>query len=104
MDRYVTLEDLRGLGTVYREGQAIQRGVRYTVRVTRREIDSTTANDLAELKTLIAGWLTLRPGVGSSLIGIPIELECEGGRRWCCQVTSGDGHVTDCGGFVNAPG
>jgi hypothetical protein len=99
MDRYVTLEEFSGTGTVWFGGKAVISEVRYAIRITQRMIEARTMGGTSEIPGLksINGWI--QNDIPFALIGEPIELELEDGRRWQCFIQSSDGNLVNRGGL-----
>ena len=99
IDGYVPLETLEGKGKIWKGGVLVRSGVGYSIRISQRMIEARTMGGSSEVPGLksIDGWLT--GDVPFQLIGEPIELEIEDGRRWECFIKSSDGNLLNQGGF-----
>ena len=97
MDRYVTLEEFSGKGRVWLGGEVVLTEVPYSIRITQRMIEARTMGGGSEIPGLksINGWI--QNDVPFALIGEPIELELEDGRRWQCFIQSSDGNLINRG-------
>lgn len=103
MGRYVTLERLSGIGQIWRNGEVVLDDVRYEITISQHMIDTSSNAGSRE----VPGLKHIEGQLGSPvpfrlfrLIGEPIELELEDGRRWKCFIQSSFGNLVNSGGIA----
>jgi len=99
MDRYVTVETPRGTGRILHDNRAVGEPVRYELVITQKRIDTTTHTGHGEISGMKRVEGRISGPVPAALIGIPIHLELEDGRRWSCFIQSANGSLVNRGGF-----
>lgn len=102
MDRYVTVEEDRGTGKLLQDGRVVLDRVAYSLKVSQRMIEARTMGGSSEIPGLksIQGWLS--DDVPYALIGEPVVLVLEDGRRWDCFIQSSSGNLVNRGGLSEA--
>jgi hypothetical protein len=100
VSRRVILETLTGQGTVLLANKRVFEAIPYALEISRTMFEDGDGKERPGLSR-IAGSVDLRGHrVDSTLVGEPIELELEDGRRWQCFLRSNAGDLVNRGGLI----
>jgi hypothetical protein len=97
MDRI--LEVLSGIGRVHANGEVVLDDVGYDVTVSQHMVTTRTLSGDSEVPGLESIEGRISSPIAFTLLGEPIELEFQDGRRWACYIQSGSGNLVNRGGI-----
>ncbi|HKW02713.1 MAG TPA: hypothetical protein VJN96_23015 [Vicinamibacterales bacterium] len=102
MSRRVILETLTGHGALFLGTRRIFDQLPYAVEVSRTMFDDGDGNERPGLSRIDGSVNLGGQRVNASLVGEPIELQLEDGRRWQCFLRSDTGELSNRGGLIRS--
>jgi hypothetical protein len=99
MSQVVTIAHFSGTGRIFRNGELALHPVDYEITISQEMIRVRSHQGDDQLPGLKRLEGTIYAPVPFSLVGEPIELELEDGRRWKCFIQSSRGNLVNMGGI-----
>jgi len=100
VSRRVILETLKGHGAIFLGRKRIFDALPYTLEVSRTMFDDGDGNERPGLSRIDGSVGLGGQHVDASLVGEPIELQLEDGRRWQCFLRADTGELANRGGLI----
>lgn len=92
-----------GVGRIWSKGEVVVEAVEYTISHSHTQLHYSTMTGAGSMRGTGAIDGQLHGRFSMKLIGEPVELELEDGRRWKCFIQSSDGNLMNMGGISEPP-